>query len=75
MFMCSGIYRKEVKLKEAFVLGGLYNLLSKGRQFENQWTINCGELTRKYMGELMHYKDSFGKVHSGKLLLASIPQI
>lgn len=49
MFM--GVHRKELKLKEAVELVGLYTLLTKERGFGLQGMINCGDMTKKYMRE------------------------
>lgn len=63
-----GVYRKEVKLKEVVRLRGLYNLLIK-RGVGFQGMINCGEMMRKYMEELIGDKGYFSKVCLYKLIL------
>lgn len=45
------IHRNEVKLKER-----LLPFLTKERGYGIQGTLHCGEVTRKYMGELMEIK-------------------
>lgn len=47
------IHRKEVKLKVVVRLGYLYTISTKKRGFGLQGTVNCGEVTRKSMRELM----------------------
>lgn len=45
-----------MKLEEVVTLGGLYTILIKESGFGLQGVTNHGEVTRKYMGELMQDK-------------------
>lgn len=47
IFICMGVHRKEVTLREVVRLGGLYTILTKEKRFGPQRTINHGEETRK----------------------------
>lgn len=69
---CMGVHRKEVKLKEAVRLQGLSTISTKERGFGFQG-VNCGDVTRKYMGTLMDGEDHFIKVCLGKLILVPTP--
>ena len=57
-----GVHGKEMKLKEVARHWELYTILTKERGVGLQETINCGEVPRKYMGELMEDKGYFSKV-------------
>lgn len=73
--MCTGVNKKEVKLIEAVLLGSLHTLLTKEKGFRLQGTIKCGDVTRKYMGELMKDNVYVHKVCLCKLILVtSCPQ-
>ena len=61
IFVCTGVHRKEVTIKEAGRLRGLYTILTKERGFRVQGT-NCGEVTRKYMGETNGKQDCSSQV-------------
>ena len=67
MFMCTGVHRKEVKLKET-VSGTYIYPFNKGKRVWTPGLINCGEVTWKYMGELMENKGYFSKVCLCKLI-------
>lgn len=45
-----------MKLKKVVRIRGLYSILRKERGFGLEGNINCGEVTRKYIGELMEVK-------------------
>lgn len=47
IFICMGIHRKEVKLKEVVRLGGFYTILIKKRGFGLWGMLNYREVTRK----------------------------
>ena len=51
--MYMGVHRKEQKLKEAVRLRPFDVLLTKKRGFSLQGTMNCGQVTKKHVGELI----------------------
>lgn len=58
-----------MKLQEAVRFRGLYTILTKGKGFSLQGIINCKEVTRECMGELMENLGYFSKVSTRKLIL------
>ena len=50
-------------------LRGLYILLTKERGFGLKGSMNCGEVTGKYMGELRENRAYFSEVCLYKLIL------
>lgn len=67
--MYTRVHRKEMKLKEAVRFRGLYTLLTKGKGFSLQGMINCKEVNRECMGELMENLGYFSEVSTCKLIL------
>lgn len=49
MFICTGIHKKEVKLREVVRLSSLYTIFTKQRGFGLQGSVSCGEVTKEYM--------------------------
>ena len=47
--MCTGVHRKEVKLKKVIRVWGLIYHCIKGKRFRFQRMINCGPVTAKYL--------------------------
>lgn len=66
MFARTGIHR-EVKPTGVVRLGMLYTILTRERGFRLQGTVNCGEVTRKYVAELI--KVYFVKLRLCRLIL------
>ena len=64
MFTCTGVHRKEVKLKEVVRLRSLYTIFTKQRGFGLQGSISYGEVIKKHMTELMREKGYFSKVYA-----------
>lgn len=60
-----------MKLKQVVRLDGLYTILTKERVFGLQGMINHGEMTKKYMGELVEDEDYFSKVCLCRLSMVS----
>lgn len=58
--ICTGAYRKQAKLKQLYS-GTFILFLTKEREFGLQGMINCGEVTREYMGEIMEIEAILGK--------------
>lgn len=58
-----------MKLKGGVRLGSLCNILTTKRGFGFQGTINCGEVTRKYLGELVEDTGYFSKVCLCRVIL------
>ena len=67
IFTCTAVDRKEVKLKEAITLGGLYTILMKEGASVRQRMIKH-EVTRKHT-ELKEDKGYFSNVRLFKLIL------
>ena len=63
-----GSSQKEAKLKEVVRLGCLYTILTTEKGFGLEGTINCGEVTRKYMRRLMEDKGYYSEVCLCKLI-------
>ena len=74
-FTCTGIHRKEVKLKGGVRIGSFCNILTHKRGFGFQGTVNCGEVTRKYMGELVEDTGYFSKVCLCRVILVGFDSL
>lgn len=68
IFTCTAVDRKEVKLKEAIRLGGLYTILMQKGASVRQRMIKR-EVTGKNTRELKGDKGYFSNVHLFKLIL------